>query len=61
MANALMNPGLEIKQERMDMSPEGSGSGNGHHDNGDLSAGGLNAKMEPSDMKPPPEKKSKLM
>lgn len=56
-----MNPGLEIKQERMDMSPEGSGSGNGHHDNGDLSAGGLNAKMEPSDMKPPPEKKSKIM
>lgn len=62
-ATSSLNAGVEIKQERMDMSPDGSvsGGGNGHHDTGDMAAAGLSAKLEPSDMKPPPEKKTKLM
>lgn len=55
---------VEIKQERIDTSPDGmlSHHQQHHHDNnGECLSGGHNIKLEPSDMKPPPEKKSKMM
>lgn len=58
-AGMSMHGGLEIKQERMETSPESLGHhlhGSGNVDNGD----GQCIKLEPSDMKPPPEKKMKM-
>lgn len=53
--------GIEIKQELMDASSPMPSAGNGSMmDTGDLLSGSGGIKMEPNDMKPPPEKKMKM-